>query len=73
MVAVGVLLIGSLFLVPREPFINWINGTNFSSSQIDIDYAVGNAVTLFIGMASIIVGIVSRISVISIGVSKKGI
>jgi hypothetical protein len=63
MVAIGVLLIGSLYLVPREPFINWINGTNFSSSQIDIDFAVGNAITLFIGLFSIITGLTSRISV----------
>jgi len=63
MVAIGVLLIGSLYLVPREPFINWINGTNFSSSQIDIDFVAGNAITLLIGLASILAGITSRISV----------
>jgi len=57
MVVIGVLLIGSLYLVPREPFINWINGTNFSSSQIDIDFVAGNAITLVIGLASIIAGI----------------
>jgi hypothetical protein len=62
MVAIGVLLVCSLYLVPREPFINWINGTNFSSSQIDVDFAIGNAATLFIGMFSIIAGIVARIS-----------
>ena len=65
MVAIGVLLIGSLYLVPREPFINWINGTNFSSSQIDIDFAVGNAVTLFIGLFSIVAGITAKISAYS--------
>lgn len=62
MAAIGVVLIGSLFLVPREPFINWINGTNFSSSQIDVDFAAGNAITLLIGLASIIAGLTSRIS-----------
>lgn len=73
MVIIGLLLIGSVYLVPRESFINWINGTSFSGSQIDIDYAVGNAVTLFIGMASIIAGIMSRISVNSIRGSKSRI
>jgi hypothetical protein len=72
MVTIGLLLIGSL-LIPRESLINWINGTSFSGSQIDIDYAVGNAVTLFIGMTSIIAGIVSRISVNSIRGSKSRI
>jgi hypothetical protein len=63
MVAIGVLLIGLLYLVPREPFINWINGTNFSSSQIDIDFAIGNILTLFMGLFSITAGIISRISI----------
>ncbi len=56
MIVTGVLLIGSLYLIPKESFINWINGTSFSGSQIDIDFAIGNAVTLFMGMFSIIAG-----------------
>lgn len=65
MIITGILLIGSLYLVPKESFINWINGTNFSGSQIDIDFAIGNAVTLFMGMFGIIAGLVARISVYS--------
>ncbi len=73
LVMMGVLLIGSVWLFPKEYFINWLNGTSFSGTQIDIDYAVGNAVTLFIGMASIIAGIVSRIIVNSVRGSKSRI
>ena len=73
MVAIGVLLIGSLYLVPREPFINWINGTNFNSSQIDIDFAVGNAVTLLIGIFGIIAGVATKISIRSLRKTKSGI
>jgi hypothetical protein len=62
MIVTGVLLIGSLYLIPKESFINWINGTNFSGSQIDIDFAIGNAVTLFMGLFSIIAGLTSKIS-----------
>lgn len=66
MVVIGVLLIGSVYLVPRESFINWINGTNFSGSQIDVDFAIGNAITLFMGMFSVVAGLVARISVHSL-------
>ncbi len=71
MVVIGFSLIGSVYLVPRESLINWINGTNFSGSQIDVDFAIGNAITLFMGLFSIIAGIVARLSVHSL--KKKGI
>jgi hypothetical protein len=71
LVVTGFFLIGSLYLIPKESFINWINGTNFSGSQIDVDFAIGNAITLFMGLFSIIAGIVARLSAHTL--KKKGI
>ena len=43
---IGLLLLLSFFFSPKDYFINLINGTNFSSIQIDVDFAVGNSTVL---------------------------
>ena len=62
MLVTGLVLIISLYLSPPEYFINLIHGTNFSGGAIDVEYPIGYAVTLFVAMFSIIVGLVARIS-----------
>ncbi len=60
MVLIGAALLLSLFLYPKQYSVNLIHGTNVA---VDIDYPVGNAVTLFMGIISIIAGLTSKISV----------
>jgi hypothetical protein len=62
MMVIGLFMLGSNYFFPHEYFINLINGTNFSGPQIDIDYALGNAVTLFLAIFSILVGAMLEIS-----------
>jgi hypothetical protein len=74
MVVIGLFLIISVYLFPREYFINLIHGTNFSGVQIDIDYIIGNSVVLFLALFSIIAGLIARIGSLSNAkYNKKGI
>ena len=56
---IGLLLLLSFILTPRYYFINLLHGTNFSDSQIDIDYPVGNSVVWGLSLLSIALGLVS--------------
>jgi hypothetical protein len=56
---IGLLLLLSLFFSPKEQFINLIHGTNFSSFQIDVDFAVGNSAALGLSLFSIAFGLLS--------------
>jgi hypothetical protein len=58
---IGLLLLLSFFFSPKDYFINLINGTNFSSIQIDVDFAVGNSTVLGLSILSIAFGLVSFI------------
>ena len=64
MVVIGLLLLLSLYLFSKEYSINLMHGTSFSRSQIDIDYPIGNPVTLFLALFSIIAGLTARMSAI---------
>ena len=71
MVVIGLFLIISVYVFPKEYFINLIHGTNFSGVQIDVDYPIGNAVTLCLAIFSIIVGLMARINVFIHPLKKK--
>jgi hypothetical protein len=58
---IGLLLLLSFFFSPKDYFINLIHGTNFSSVQIDVDFAVGNSAVLGLSLFSIVLGLVSFI------------
>lgn len=60
MVVIGLFLMLSLLLYPKQISINLIHGTNVNA---DIDYPVGNSVTLFLALFSIIVGLTARIGI----------
>ena len=62
MVVIGLLLLLSLYLFSKEYSINLMHGTSFSRSQIDIDYPIGNIVTVFLALFSIIAGLAARMS-----------
>lgn len=61
MVVIGLFLMLSLLLYPKQYSINLIHGTNVTA---DIDYPVGNSVTLFLSLFSIVVGLAARISAV---------
>jgi len=56
---IGLFLLLSFFFSPKDYFINLIHGTNFSSVQIDVDFAVGNPAVLGLSILSIAFGLVS--------------
>jgi hypothetical protein len=58
-VIIGLSLLLTFVFTPRDYVINLLNGTSFNSSQIDVDFAVGNSATLYLSLLSIIVGLVS--------------
>jgi len=58
---IGLFLLLSFFFSPKDYFINLIHGTNFSSVQIDVDFAVGNSAVLGLSILSIAFGLVSFI------------
>jgi hypothetical protein len=58
---IGLFLLLSVFFSPKDYFINLIHGTNFSSVQIDVDFAVGNSAVLGLSLLSIAFGLVSFI------------
>jgi hypothetical protein len=58
---IGLFLLLSFFVSPKDYFINLIHGTNFSSVQIDVDFAVGNSAVLGLSLLSIAFGLVSFI------------
>lgn len=55
---IGLLLLLSFILTPRYYFINLLHGTNFSDSQIDIDYPVGNSAVMGLSLLSITFGLI---------------
>jgi hypothetical protein len=58
---IGLSMLLSLFFSPNYYFINLLNGTNFSSGQIDVDFPVGNSAVLGLSFLSIAFGLVSFI------------
>lgn len=58
---IGLFLLLSFFFSPKDYFINLIHSTNFSSVQIDVDFAVGNSAVLALSLLSIAFGLVSFI------------
>jgi MFS family permease len=56
---IGLFLLFSFFFSPKDYFINLIHGTNFSSVQIDVDFALGNSAVLGLSLLSIVVGLIS--------------
>ncbi len=58
---IGLFLLISFVFSPKDYFINLIHGTNFSSVQIDVDFAVGNSAVLGLSILSIAFGLVSFI------------
>jgi branched-subunit amino acid transport protein AzlD len=61
MILIGILLIVSFLLSPKDFFVNLIHGTSFSSGQIDIDYPMGNSLVWVLSLFSIGAGLFLRI------------
>jgi hypothetical protein len=59
---IGLALLFFVLVIPREFAVNLFNGTSFSPGQVDIDYAVGNAVVLFLAILSGITGVLIRMN-----------
>ena len=72
MVLIGLLLLLSFVLSPKEYFINLIHGTNFSSSQIDVDIPVGNSAVWGLSLLSTALGLVSFPSYRQLRKQKSG-
>jgi hypothetical protein len=60
MIVIGVFLILTFLLEPKDFFINLQHGTSFSADQIDIDFQVGNSAVLGLSLFSIITGLLLR-------------
>ena len=60
MIVIGVFLILTFLLEPKDFFINLLHGTSFGAGQIDIDYQVGNSAVLGLSLFSIIKGLLLR-------------
>ena len=58
---IGLSLFLTFLFSPGDYFINLFNGTNFSSAQIDVDFAVGNSAVLYLALLSMVVGSLSFI------------
>jgi hypothetical protein len=58
---IGLTLFLTFLFSPKDYFINLVHGTNFSSVQIDVDFAVGNSAVLGLSILSIAFGLVSFI------------
>jgi hypothetical protein len=58
MIFAGLSLLFSFILSSNVYFINLFNGTNFSSSQIDIDFPVGNFAVMLLSFFSVFAGCV---------------
>jgi hypothetical protein len=54
---IGLALIVSFLLSPKDAFINLFNGANFSPSQIDVDFPIGNALVWGMSLLSISAGL----------------
>jgi hypothetical protein len=61
MPCIGLFLLLTFFFSPKDYFINLFNATNFSSVQIDVDFAVGNSAVLGLSLLSIAFGLVTFI------------
>jgi hypothetical protein len=59
-VAIGLFLLLSFILFPKEFFINLLHGTSFSAAQIDVDSPVGNVVVWGLSLLSLALGFVLR-------------
>ena len=56
---IGLSLLVTLIFTPKDYFINLLHGTNFSPSQIDVDFPLGNSAVLGLSLLSLVVGLVS--------------
>src|SRR3990172_12159618 len=59
-VAIGLVLLLSFMLSPKDFFINLLHGTSFSSAQIDVDSPVGNILVWGLSLLSLALGFVLR-------------
>ena len=59
MIFIGLSLLLSFLFFPKDYFINLLHGTSFSSSQIDVDFSLGNSAVLGLSLLSIIFGLIS--------------
>ena len=56
---IGLFLLLTLIFSPNYYFINLQHGTNFSASQIDIDFQLGNSAVVIFSLLSIALGLAS--------------
>jgi hypothetical protein len=56
---IGLFLLLTLIFSPNYYFINLQHGTNFSASQIDIDFQLGNSAVVIFSILSIALGLAS--------------
>jgi hypothetical protein len=54
---IGLILLISFLVTPNYYFINLLQGTSFSSGQIDVDFQVGNSAAMAFSLLSIALGI----------------
>ena len=59
-VAIGLVLLLSFMLSPKDFFINLLHGTSFSSAQIDVDSPVGNVTVWGLSLFTLALGFVLR-------------
>ena len=59
-VVIGLVLLFSLALIPKEFSINLLHSTSFSAAQIDVDYGVGNGVVWLLSLLSLALGFMLR-------------
>jgi hypothetical protein len=59
-VTIGLVLLLSMLLSSREFFINLVNGTNFTTTQLNVDSSVGNLVVWGLSLLSLALGFLIR-------------
>ena len=59
MIFIGLSLLVSFLIFPKDYFINLLHGTSFSPFQIDIDYPLGNSAVIGLSLLSITFGLAS--------------
>jgi hypothetical protein len=59
MALIGLTLLLSLVFSPTDYVINLIHGTSFGGAQIDVDFAIGSSIAVWLSLFSTVFGLVS--------------